>query len=45
MAVLVTCKYDEDLIKNVGARVVTTVHIHFSDAQGRLSSKSEMGSG
>ena len=37
MAVLVTCKYGDDLIKKVGARVITTLHIHFSDAQGQLT--------
>ena len=29
MVVLVTCKNEEDLIKNEGARVVTTIFIHF----------------
>ena len=29
MDVLVTCKYEEDLIKNEGARVVTTLHSNF----------------
>ena len=35
MDVLVTCKYEEDLIKNEGARVVTTSYSKFSDAQGQ----------
>ena len=38
MAVLVTCK-NEDLIKNEGARVVTTLFNDFSDAQGQLTPK------
>ena len=37
MDVLVTCKYEEDLIKNEGARVVTTLYSNFSDAQGRIT--------
>ena len=34
MDVLVTCKYEEDPIKNEGARVDTTLYSNFSDAQG-----------
>ena len=34
MTVLVTCKNEEDPIKNEGARVVTTFSITFLDAQG-----------
>ena len=34
MDVLVTCQYEEDPIKNRGARVFTTLYINFSDAQG-----------
>ena len=34
MDVLITCKYEEDPIKNEGARVLTTLYINFSDAQG-----------
>ena len=30
MDVLVTCKYEEDLIKNEGARVVTTIFSHYN---------------
>ena len=30
MDVLVTCKYEEDLIKNEGARVATTLYSNFS---------------
>ena len=37
MDVLITCKYEEDLIKNEGARVVTTLYINFSDAQGQIT--------
>ena len=33
MVVLVTCKNEEDPIKNEGARVFTTLYIDFSDAQ------------
>ena len=36
MVVIVACKNEEDLIKNEGARVVTTLFIVFSDAQGQL---------
>ena len=42
MVVLVTCKNEEDPIKNEGARVVTTLFINFSDAQGLLTPKSVM---
>ena len=34
MHVLTTCKNEEDLIKNEGSRVVTTLYIDFKDAQG-----------
>ena len=37
MGVLVTCKNEEDPIKNEGARVVTTLFMDFSDAQGQLT--------
>ena len=42
MVVLDTCKNEEDPIKNEGARMVTTLFIDFSDAQGQLTSKSVM---
>ena len=42
MIVLVTCKNEEDPTKNEGARVVTTLFIDFSDAQGQLTPKSVM---
>ena len=37
MVVLVTCKNEEDPIKNEGARVFTTLYINFSDAQGQIT--------
>ena len=37
MDVLITCQYEEDPIKNRGARVFTTLYINFSDAQGQIS--------
>ena len=42
MGLLVACKNEEDPIKNEEARVVTTVFIIFSDAQGQLTPKSVM---
>ena len=42
MVYLVTCKNEEDPIKNEGAGVVTTLFIDFSDAQGQLTPKSVM---
>ena len=42
MFVLVTCKTEEDPIKIEGTRVVTTLSIDFSDAQGQLIPKSVM---
>ena len=39
MGLLVACKNEEDPIKK-GARVVTTLFINFSDAQGQLTPKS-----
>ena len=47
MHVLVTCKNEDDSIKNEGARVVTTFPIisvcFFSDAQGQLTPQSIIG--
>ena len=40
MVLLVTCKYEEDPIKNEGARVLTGLYDVFSDAQGQLTPKS-----
>ena len=42
MGVRVACKNEEDQIKNEGARVVTTLFIDFSHAQGQLTPKSVM---
>ena len=42
MVVLVTCKNEEDPIKNEGARVATTLFIDFAEAQGQLTRKSVM---
>ena len=42
MGLLVACKIEGDPIKSEGARVVTTILIIFSDAQGQLTPKSEM---
>ena len=36
MAVLVTCKNEEDPIKNEGARVATRLYVGFSDAKGQI---------
>ena len=37
MHVLLTCKNEVDQIKNEGARVVTTLYINISDAQGQIT--------
>ena len=37
MDVLVTCKYEEGLIKIEGATVVTTLYSNFSDGQGQIT--------
>ena len=42
MGFLVACKNEEDPIKYEGARVVTTLFIDFSEAQGQLTPKSVM---
>ena len=42
MGFLVACKNEEVMIKNEGARVVTTLFIDFSDAQGQITLKSPM---
>ena len=39
MVVLLTCK-NKDTIKNEGARVITTLYINFSDAQGQITLES-----
>ena len=43
--VLITCKYEEDPIKNRGARVFTTLYLNFSDAQGQITPESVVVSG
>ena len=42
MVVFFTCKNKEEPIINEGARVVTTLIIDFSHAQGQLTPKSVM---
>ena len=37
MVVIATCKNDENLFKNEGAKVFTTLYIDFSDANGQLT--------
>ena len=37
MVVLLTCKNEEDPMKNRGARVFITLYINFSDAQGQIT--------
>ena len=43
--VLVTCKYEEDPIKNRGSRVFTTLYVNFLDVQGQITLKSVVVSG
>ena len=45
MVILVTYKYEEDLIKIEGARVATTQNIDFSNTQGQITLQSEVESG
>ena len=45
MDVLVTCKYEEDPIKNRDARVIITVYVNFSDAKGQITLESVAVSG
>ena len=45
MIVLLTCKNKEYPIKNKGARVLTTLYINFSDAQGQITLESVVVSG
>ena len=42
MGLIVACKNEEDPIRNVDARAVTTLFINFSDAEGQLTPKSVM---
>ena len=37
IVVLVTCKNEEDPIKNKGPRLFTTLYSNFSDAQGQIT--------
>ena len=37
IVVLITCKNEEDPIKNEGARVFTTLYINFTDPQGQIT--------
>ena len=39
MVVLVTCKNEEDRIKNEGTRVATRSYVDFSGAQGQITPK------
>ena len=45
MVAIVICKKEEDLIKNEGARVFTTLYVNFSDAQGQITLELVMESG
>ena len=45
MVLFITCKNKRDPFKNEGVRVVTTLFICFSDAQGQLTLQSKSGSG
>ena len=45
MAILVTYKYEEDPIKIESARVATTLNIDFSNTQGQITPRSNVGSG
>ena len=45
MNVLITCKYEEDPIKNRGARVFTTLYVNFTDTQGQITLESVVVSG
>ena len=45
MAILVTPKYEEDPIKIESARMATTLNIDFSNTQGQITPRSEVGSG
>ena len=40
MVVLLTGNYEEDPIKNKGARVLTRLFVVFSDAQGQVTQQS-----
>ena len=42
---VVTCKYEEDPIKNEGARVVTTLYVNILDPKGQITQESAVVSG
>ena len=42
MVILVTCKNEEDPVKNEGAKVLTTSYVKFSDAQGLITPESKV---
>ena len=44
VVILVTCKNEEDPLKNEDARVATTQNIDFSNAQGQITPQPEVGS-
>ena len=45
MVGLLTCKNEDDSIKNEGARMLTRVYINFSDTQGQLTPQSVLETG
>ena len=45
VVILVTCKNEEDPLKNKDARVATTHNIDFSNTQGQITLQSEVESG
>ena len=45
MVISITCKNDEDPIKNEGTRVQTRLYVDFSDTQGQLTPQSDVDSG
>ena len=45
VVILVTCKNEEDPLKNKDASVATTQNIDFSNTQGQITPQSEVGSG
>ena len=45
VVILVTCKNEEDPLKNKDARVATTQNMDFSNIQGQITPQSEVGSG
>ena len=45
VVILVTCKNEDNPLKNKGARVTTTQNIDFSNTQGQITPQSEVGSG